>query len=437
MAGQSNYMSFGRILALFITGVAVCALMVFSPRIIRYLKSHSNASMTRASSSPPPDPLAEQRVELEEAIVAAGTPLSQSSEPQTMDFDAEKGRFWALYKQRKLEFKNIELTKAWAHIQSDVDSGIATLQKIAELDGKHVFAEAAEAANHDESLKSALLLAAHFTEESQAIKSLFNTERDLDASIASLQEVVNDLTRNTLSPQVSVKYLPSWEGTYSHDMLIIKNTSGAEIERASIIVSVKMNDATFTHVHYVNHWAKDSTVHTYYPYSATDYAQAQTGEHPEHVEVTVFQETGTSHTSYELTPDEWDHIVQSYCRDLNINIKGEFLGHYPLYGTNNFAPLGYKWTWTGTGRLPIEAVDIKFTWADGHASAFSHTLLPEERYPTRELPIRDPQLNEDPTAAIPSQENQQHLPSKIDVVLHLSGTRYTPKIDTQGVPSSQ
>jgi hypothetical protein len=432
MPEQHNSMTFGRILTLFLVAVLICGFIAF--KACRTPQGGHKYPAKIAAAQP--DPHMEEREQLKTAIVIAGTPLEDGPEPKTMDFNYQKGRFLALYEQRKLTTSNPYLSKSWVNIQSNTDTGIATLQRISELENVNAFSEAANLAAHDEALNGAVLLAGHYTDIAQAKARFLETEGHLNDAIASLKEAVNALSQNQLPKMVEVKYFPSWEGVYPGDMLLVKNTSGAPIEHASIIVSVRMSDSpTQTHVHYVDHWAVGAKLGTIYPYLNSEYANSQTGDHPESVDVTVFLPTGTSNTTIPLGPAEWEQITRNYCTDTHI--EGEFLGPYTEDSTNRIVHSGYKLTLTGPNSLPLDSVDIKFTWAGQGVRTYHYSAQQWEKMKLGDNPYRDPSLDEDQTNPVPSLESRQHVPSNIDIVVHLSGTSYTPPVDTHGVPPSQ
>jgi hypothetical protein len=435
MSEQQNAMTFGRTVALFLIAVLICAFIAFTAKGCR--RPPRVRKDAAKIVTPLPDESSEQREQLKNAIVIAGTPLEEGPEPRTMDFNYQKGRFLALYEQRKLETKNPYLSKSWINIQSNTDTGIAILQRISELENVNAFSEAANLAAHDQTLNGAVLLAGHYTDVAQARAKFLETEADLNIAIASLKEAVNALSQNQLSKMVDVKYLPSWEGAYPGDMLLVKNSSRTPIEHASVIVSVKMSDGpTQTHVHYVDHWLPGANLGAIYPYRDTDYANSETSDHPEGVDVTIFLPSGTSHTSIPLGPEEWDRITRSYCKD--VHIQGEFLGPYTEDVSNKIGHSGYKLTLTGLS-LPLDSVDIKFTWSRDNIQTFHYSAKQGEKLEIgpRGNPYRNASLDEDRANPIPSAERRQRSPSAIDIIVHLSGTSYTPPVDTQGVPSSQ
>jgi hypothetical protein len=350
MAAQRNFLKYGCMMVVILIVIVVGGIVAYS-----YLEKLRVAARFAA---------------LRKAIVIAVTPLTENPQIVSSDYSHQKAGLLEIYNNRELEFDNIEVTKAWTQITTDATMGLLALQRIGKIDNDDLsfpdfLSKGVQALQGDD--QASRNAAATLTDmgakviDRESLKERFRrTEASLNNSMDGLIESATSLSHKEIPGALSVQYFPSWQGRFLADSLRIQNTSGSTLRDGAVFVKVHMKDGTSkVHVHYVNSWQNGSTLGALYPYSATDYASAQTGEEPTSVEVLVYLPSGTSRATYVLTPDEWDKIVASYCSRLTFN--GKWLSPYIEAVTGKPYDSGFEFDFEGLQTLPVKSVEVRFT----------------------------------------------------------------------------
>ncbi len=190
-------------------------------------------------------------------------------------------------------------------------------------------------------------------------KQFRQAEADLSRAIGALREVGDNLSRSTTSSGIEATYLPSWNGVFPHDRLILRNVSGQDWENAALAITVRRIDFTeIVHLHYIDRWKSGATLEAYYPYYGTDYAAPKAVSGPVAIDVALYLPSQTVTARYAYTLESWDALIHSYCSRLRFS--GTFLGPYVEAQTNQRFPPGFQFRFTGLPRLPVKAVVIQF-----------------------------------------------------------------------------
>jgi hypothetical protein len=355
--------------------------------------------------------------EFRKAVVIAGTPLVDSPPTQSVDYNAAASRLLALYNNRALTFDNPELSKDWAQIETATSTGMQILNRIGTIDqtkpsGYQILANAVQndpQANQQASNEMVARLMSEF-DKANLEQQYRQTGDGLDTSIGALGSAGDGLTHTDLANAVSVSYLPAWDGTYWGDVLEVANTSGNALQNAVVVATVRLTDGTVkSHVHYVDQWQAGAKLRAIYSYGSTDYANAQTGNHPENVDVALYVRGGEARSSYALTTPEWEKAVQSY------SAGSSFTGHY-LAGysdSNGTYPAGFELQYQGgLPTLPVTSVEVRFS-SDTDSATPDYVWTPSDRMVAGTVyPIRADALNGD-------------TPGHIDLIVHFAETDYT------------
>lgn len=366
--------------------------------------------------------------EFRKAAAIVGDPLSDNPKLAAGDFDAQAGRLIALH-DSNLAFKNPELSKVWAEIETNTSRGLLILEKIGEIDEKipsdtnmlgklvKTGVQQDEAATR-EFLGTATDWISNQIDKHGREEKFREMESNLDVSISHLKGIADGLTRRKLSFSPTVRYFPAWEGTFDADEVDVENTSHKSLENAIVFVSVRMDDgSSTTHLHYVPQWKDGARLGALYPYKAAAYVNAQTGRHPENVDVDIYTVDGATRASYALTPDEWGRIVQSYCS--HATFDGQFLAAFD--DSTGHHPAGFQFLFRGLPALPVKSVEYIFrssnnevladdveVFQDGTKLEPGH-FTPLSTYRSAKLDVPDP-------------------PGHIDYVLRYSGTNNEQKL---------
>lgn len=407
MANEGRSLLIGRVL----TFLAVCAVVVWAGA---YLFHAGQELLDRREARE----AAAKWDELKSATVIAGTPLMEQPQLVAHDYNYEVARLLALHNSRNLTFTNAALIKAWAQIESDTSRGILLLERIGTIDDNKpsILGILAKATQDDDNAGQKALAASvrriiMRLDESDLEKQFRDTEASLNTSIGGLQAVADGLSHKEKPGIVSVKYFPSWDGIFSSDTVQLQNMSSDTLENATVIVTVKMKDGSSrVHLHYVDKWQTGSKLKAFYPYQATAYANAQAGANPGSIDAAIYMLSGTTRSTYALTPEEWDNTVKHYCSGLTFN--GSYLG--PYSDSEGLHPSGFQFQFHGLPELPIKSVEVRFTSSTGgdpRSEVFTYQeagrrLAGEEIYK-----LRSKQLDGD-------------TPGHIDYILRFSGTNY-------------
>jgi hypothetical protein len=363
----------------------------------------------------------EQRItarweEFRNAAVVSGTALVADPARQDTDYSAAASRLLALYNNRTLTFQNPELTKAWAQIETETGAGMQILNRIGAIDqtkpsGYQILANAVQndpEANREAGNDFISRLASEFDKAS--LEQQFRQTADgLEASIGTLGQAGDGLTHGDMSNALAVQYLPSWDGTYWGDLLKITNTTGNALQNAVVVATVRQSDGSSrVHVHYVDQWQAGATLEALYPYGSTDYADAETGNRPENVDVALYVRNGEARSSYALTPQEWEKRVQGYSG--GVSFTGHYLGSYS--DTNGSYPPGFQLHYEGNlPTLPVTSVEVRFSY-DTNSAIPDYVWTPSGPLASgTEYPIRNAALSGD-------------NPGHIDLTVHFAETDY-------------
>lgn len=360
--------------------------------------------------------LAARWTELRKAVIIAGTPLVDHPQALSRGYDDEAARLVALHNSSKLDFENPELGKIWAQIETETGTGLLILQRIGNIDntkptGPEIVGKAFQ--NDDKASQEfwrELSDRVGKEVDKSALEEQFrHTEARLNSSIAGLQEIANGLSRKETPNALSLRYLPSWEGTYAGDEVEVQNTSGSTMQEAIVFVTVRMKDGgARVHAHYVDQWQNGSKLRAFYPYSATDYANAETGANPANVEAAVYLPSGTARARYVLTPEEWNRLAKSYCSDLTFG--GNYLAAYQ--GADQRYPAGFQFQFQGLPTLPVRSVELRFTSITGDVHGAIWTYQPGTKLESgKAYPYRSELLDGE-------------TPSHIDYIVKFSDTDY-------------
>jgi hypothetical protein len=360
---------------------------------------------------------AEQWQELRRAVVLAGTPLVGSPQTDARDYNEQASRLTAIRDGGNLELKNPELIKAWGQIEAAAEHGLLILRRIGEIDSNKPsgYEIVAKYATSDENSSGDFWKAlgerlSREADKSQLEEEFRQTELNLNSAAEQLREIANGLSRKDLPGRISVEYTPSWQGTFWGDTVEIRNTSDETLEQAILFVTVHMKSgASKVHVHYANEWPSGGTLKALYPYTSTDYANAQTGDDPESVEAVLYLPSGRATTSYFISPEKWDDKVRAYCSSLGFS--GNYLASYVDDSGQRF-PAGFQFQFQGVPTLPVKSVEVRFTSATGTIQSAVGTYDQSTRLKSDLMSsFRSPQLDGD-------------QPSHIDFVLSFRGTNY-------------
>ena len=361
--------------------------------------------------------------ELRKTVVLAGTPLVEKPETSVRDFQAQEARLLALHNSGKLEADNPELVKAWARIETAADTGLLILERIREIDnhkpsgpeilGKIVADDEKTNREFWETLASRL----NSEVDKSNLKSEFRkAEQDLNAAIGDLQRMADVLSGRELPNGISVQYWPSWEGTVWGDTFEVQNASDSALQNAVVFTTVHMSDGSSrVHVHYVEQWQSGAWLKAVYPFEAGDYANAETGSHPDNVDVTLYLPSGRVKTSYALTAEEWDKKVGAYCGGLIFS--GNYLGAFE--NSEGRHPPGFQFQFQGLSTLPVASVEVRFTSGSGEIRSGVGYYEPGTKLASGEFhPVRSPQLDSE----------TPDPPSHIDYILRFAGVNYQREV---------
>lgn len=370
--------------------------------------------------------------QLARAASIVGAPLlRESTAPREMDFDGEWARMWRIYQSRDWSIENPALANVWLDIQEQARQCLLVLTAIAKIDankpsGVDIFLKILRNNDtQDQRDDRDLTILERMMQEynkSQLIDKFNGAEARLYRSIGALSDVGSNLSRRNFGNAITVAYLPSWQGVFSSDMLVVRNVSGATFENAAMAVTVhERNGNSTVHVHYIDRWQNGSELNAYYAYESGEYAGPKAAGSASSVDVAVFTRYGTATATYALTPQEWDRIVGSYCSQLKF--KGHFLGEYVESETNmRYAP-GFQFSFAGLRKLPVKTVVVHF-WSDDAGSQsvqwdVNGRLEPNEIYDYRS------ELFQGDRVAFGNASPPKH----VAITLQLFGTNYEPRID--------
>ena len=95
-----------------------------------------------------------------------------------------------------------------------------------------------------------------------------SAELAVDEKLAELQGTASS---SAVDNAIGVRYLPSWQGAYDTDLLILTNQTGRDLSSLGLFVTLRSNRGTsVTHVHGVSRWANNQAIYFRYPYYKTD-----------------------------------------------------------------------------------------------------------------------------------------------------------------------
>ena len=120
--------------------------------------------------------------------------------------------------------------------------------------------------------------------------NLENEFRTAEQTLAmKLAELSSAVRYPYVGQGIGMTHLPSWQGAYSNDLLILRNETGRDLSRPAFFVTFLGNDGSrITHLHRASIWGNTQELYFKYPYYETDYASRQTVSHPASVEVSVY-----------------------------------------------------------------------------------------------------------------------------------------------------
>lgn len=256
----------------------------------------------------------------------------------------------------------------WSEVQADANRALATLVRIAQIDNKKpsdfdVAVSVVKAAAEDTKDKDRkewgqdawvrLLMEAN----KLSLEKEFRTaEWTLNAKLAELASTVSS---SYAGRGVGITHLPSWQGAYTHDVLILKNQTGRDLSAPALFVTFLGQDGSqITHLHRASMWANDQQLYFKYPYYDSDYASGQTVNRPARVEVSVFSPDGFVQEVKVWSDEEYANTVRRYMDE--VKLSGVFLGEYVEDGSGTLYYPGFKFSATGLSRLPVMRLTVRF-----------------------------------------------------------------------------
>ena len=252
---------------------------------------------------------------------------SDATSPQT-SFDDQCARMVRIASSDRGMFTDPAAEAIWSEAQLDARRALATLARIAEIDNKKpsdwdVVVSSLKAAGEDTKNKDRqewgkdlwVRLLMEFGKTSLQ-KEFRTAEWALDTKLAELSSTV----RPPYTGQgIGIVHLPSWQGAYDNDLLILKNQTGQDLTRPAVFVTFQGRDGKqVTHLHHALMWANNQQVYFKYPYYETDYAPGQTVNVPTRVEVSVIYPDGLIRDAKVWSREEYDNTVRGYINDLKL-----------------------------------------------------------------------------------------------------------------------
>ncbi len=210
-------------------------------------------------------------------------------------------------------------------------------------------------------------------------------DQELNESIVALAVLRGNYQAAEVPDGISLSYWPSWNGVYAGDCLRFRNNTGVNLLNTVLITSLKGSSGqSASHVHHVDNWAPGAYLNAYYWADEDGYSTTETVSDPSEVDVVAYSASSVLTTRYQLTPDEWDKVIEEYCSKLQVS--GTFLGNYVEDGSGQpYAP-GLKFRFSGIRSLPVTSVTIQFSdgaeW-QGDVWGGAKTLQPNEDYSYR------------------------------------------------------
>ena len=291
---------------------------------------------------------------------------SEATSPET-DFQDQWARLVRISRYDRPVFADPADEAIWDAAEIDAKRALEILARIAELDNNkpsdwNVVVSAFNFATEDTKNKERQNWAGDvwrrilFEAGKSVLQSQFRTaEQALDRKLAELAATV----RWPDSGGLGIGHLPSWQGAYQNDMLILRNDTGRDLSNAAVFVTFYgTNGSSLTHLHHASAWAANQKLYFQYPYYDADYASGQTVNHPTRVQVSVCWPEGAVQFSKLWSGDDYDALVRQYLRDLHY--RGTYLGEYVEDGTNTVYYPGVKFSTSGLQRLPVKRITVRF-----------------------------------------------------------------------------
>lgn len=308
--------------------------------------------------------------ELSRAATIAGRGLYSSTTTSTeTSFDDQWTRMVRISRYAGRIFSDPSAEGIWLQAQRHASRALAALVRIAQIDEKKpsnwdVVVSGLKAGAEDTKDKDRtewgkdiwirLLMEANKANLQEEFR---DAEWDLNSKLAELAGTVNT---SAASQGVSVAHLPSWQGAYDSDLLVLTNNTGRNLAWPAIFVTLHGGDgARVTHLHRASNWLANQKLYVHYPYYRTDYALGRTLNRPARIAVSVFTAEEFFQDAYAWTSAGWDSTVRRYIEDLRLS--GHYLGEYVESGSDKVYYPGYKFSVSGLNRLPIKRITIRFT----------------------------------------------------------------------------
>jgi len=307
-------------------------------------------------------------ISLAGSIAGRNLYTSDTTSPQT-SFDDQWARMVRITRADQSIFADSYAAAIWSEAQIDANRALAILARIAQIDNRKpsdwdVVISGFKAATEDpkdqerqewgQDIWVRLLLEANKANLQSEFRA---AERTLDMKLAELSSTIRS---PYVGRGIGVTHLPSWQGAYDNDLLILKNETGRDLSLSAFFVTIQGKDGSrITHLHHASVWANGQQLYFKYPYYETDYASGQTVNHPVRVEVSVFSPDGFIQDVKIWTDDEYDNTIRKYIRD--VTVSPVFLGEYVEDGTNRAYYPGAKVSFIGLNRLPVKRITVRFT----------------------------------------------------------------------------
>jgi hypothetical protein len=234
-------------------------------------------------------------------VAGRGLYLSNTTSPET-SFEDQWARMVRISRYNQRIFDDAAAEGIWSQAQRHASRALAILVRIAQIDDKKpsnwdVVVSGLKAAAEDTKDKDRkewgkdiwlrLLMEANKASLQEDFRS---AEYDVNAKLA---ELVSTLSTSGTYHGVGIAHLPSWQGAYDQDFLILTNYTSRNLAMPAVFVTFEGADGKrVAHVHRASRWLAGQKLYFGYPFYRTDYAFGQTVNYPARVSVSVFTEEG-------------------------------------------------------------------------------------------------------------------------------------------------
>ena len=307
--------------------------------------------------------------EMSLAGYVAGRDLYKTADTSDQtSFEDQWARMARIVKFDQRIFPDPSAQVIWSEAQADADRALAALARIAQIDNKKpsdfdVVVSTLKAATEDTKDKDrkewgqdAWVRLLMEINKADLEKQFRAAEWTLNAKLAELAATVRS---SDAIQGIGITHLPSWQGAYDHDALVLTNQTGRDLSAPAFFVTFQGQDGSrITHLHRASMWANGQQLHFKYPYYDTDYASGQTVNRPARLEVSVFSPDGFVQDVKLWSDEDYDTIVRRYMDE--VKVTGVFLGEYVEDGSGTLYYPGFKFSTKGLNRLPVKRITVRF-----------------------------------------------------------------------------